>query len=90
MKTRSPKEICDGLSGATLQNKDYKRALGDRTVLLDGKPVAYADGFGQYWLALPAGRHVLVGRCRGFRDARIEVSVEAGADLYANFFLEPR
>jgi hypothetical protein len=90
MKAWSAREVCDGLSGATLQNKDYERPLGDRIVLLDGKPLAYADGFGQYWLSLPPGRYVLVGRCRGYRDAKAEIIVEAGSEQYLNFYLERR
>jgi hypothetical protein len=90
MGSWSGKEVCDGLSGATLQNKDFGGKLPDRAVLVDGRIAAYADGFGQYWLALSPGSHVLVGSCRGYRDARTEIVVEEGSTQYVNFFLERR
>jgi hypothetical protein len=90
MVSWSAKEICDGLSGATLQNKDFGGKLPDRTVLLNGKVLAYSDGFGQYWIALPPGTYALVGKCRGYRDARAELIVAPGSEPYVNFFLERR
>jgi hypothetical protein len=86
----SEREVWDGLSGATIQAKTYGKPVPDRTILCRGKVLAYADGFGQYWLSLPAGSYELVGRCKGYRDEKRTVVVEAGSVQYVNFRLERR
>ena len=45
-------------------------------LLLDGKPVAIADGN----LAIPPGSHALVARAKGFVDRRIEIPAERTPD----------
>lgn len=82
------KEVWDGLSGATIQAKTMGPKVPDRVVLLDGEILAYADGFGQYWLALPPGSYSLTGRCEGYEDAVIDVEVRRASTSYANFYLE--
>jgi hypothetical protein len=86
----SEKEVWDGLSGATIQAKTLRRAVPDRTVLLDGRILAYADVFGQFWISLPPGSYTLVGRCKGYRDCRVTVTVSAGSVQYSNFYLDRR
>jgi hypothetical protein len=90
LRSWSEKEVWDGLSGATIQAKTFGKPVPDRTVLCRGKVIAYADGFGQYWLSLPAGSYELVGRCKGYRDEKRTVVVEAGSVQYLNFRLERR
>jgi hypothetical protein len=82
------KQVWDGLSGATIQAKTMGPKVPDRVVLLDGEILAYADGFGQYWLALPPGTYSLTGRCEGYEDAIISVEVRRASTSYANFYLE--
>lgn len=83
----SDRQVWDGLSGATIQAKTMGPSVPDRVVLLDGKELAYADGFGQFWLALPPGSYSLTGRCEGYRDAVIELEVQPGMATYANFYM---
>jgi hypothetical protein len=90
MASWSGKEICDGLSGATLQAKSFARKLPARKVSLKRRAIAYADGFGQYWLSLPPGSYVLVGSCGGYRDAAAEVTVAPGSVQYLNFYMKRR
>jgi len=82
------KQVWDGLSGATIQAKTMGPKVPDRVVLLDEEVVAYADGFGQYWLALPPGAYSLTGRCEGYEDAVIDVEIRRASTCYANFYLE--
>jgi hypothetical protein len=90
MAAWSEKDVMDGLSGATIQAKTMGPKTGRGLVLLSGKKIAYADGFGQFWIALPPGRHSLLGRCPGYKDARIEVEVESGENAYANFYMRKK
>jgi hypothetical protein len=86
----SEKQVWDGLSGATIQAKTFGKPVPDREVILGGKVLAYADGFGQYWLRLPPGPYELIGRCKGYRDAKAAVAVTPGSIQYLNFYLERR
>jgi hypothetical protein len=90
MRAWSEKQVWDGLSGATIQAKTFGKPVPDREVISGGNVLAYADGFGQYWLSLPQGTYELVGRCKGYRDAKAVVTVEPGSVRYLNFYLERR
>jgi hypothetical protein len=90
MAAWSEKDVMDGLSGATIQSKTMGPKTGRGLVLLSGKKIAYADGFGQFWIALAPGRYSLLGRCPGYKDARIEVEVKAGENAYANFYMRKK
>lgn len=90
-------ELYDGLSGATLQTKTLGREVPGRWVCLagpDGKPrgepVAWSDGFGQYWLVLPPGTWTLVAGCEGWENAVRTVTLTEGKDVCLNFFLRSR
>jgi hypothetical protein len=86
----SDRDICDGLSGATLQAKTLGSKLGDRIILLDGKKTAFADGFGQFWLSVPEGTYTLTGRCRGYADASVKITVEPRSKQWVNLYLEKK
>jgi hypothetical protein len=83
----SDKELFDGLTGATLQTKTFGRGLPPCTVHRGEKIIAYADGFGQFWVSLAPGTHILTGRCRGYRNVNVEVNVKAGGKYYINFIM---
>jgi hypothetical protein len=89
MRRWSDRELCEGLSGATIQAKTMGR-VPDRIVLEKGRRVAYADGYGQFFVALKPGVHELVGRCKGYRDAKARVELRAGSEKYVIFSLEKK
>lgn len=84
------RRVFDDLSGATLQAKTKGAKLGERQVWVDGKLAAYSDGFGQYWLKLSPGPHVIVGRCPGYREGRQEMELKPGEIRYLNIYLKKR
>jgi len=88
MKRWTGKELVDGLSSATIQAKTMGHAVPDRIVLLNGQPVAWADGFGQFWLSLPPGTYRLTGRCGGYADCDVTVACTEGSREYLNFFMK--
>jgi hypothetical protein len=90
MASWSEKEVMDGLSGATIQAKTLGPKVGRGEILVSGKKVAFADGFGQYWVALSPGIYTFTGRCRGYHDASVRVEVKSGEDCYANFYLRKK
>lgn len=90
MKKWNDEQAWDGLSGATIQAKTMGPGVPDRIVLLEGRAVAYADGFGQYWCDLPPGTYTLVGRCEGYRDAEVRLEVKPRSVIYANFYLRKK
>jgi hypothetical protein len=90
MAAWSDKDVWDGLSGATIQSKTMGPEVPDRMVLLDEKIIAYTDGFGQFWVALPPGAYSLVGRCDGYEDGVIKIDVKPQSVNYANFYLRKK
>jgi hypothetical protein len=90
MKAWSQKQVWDGLSGATIQAKTFGKPVPDRIVLEGGKVLAYADGFGQFWVSLAPGPHLLTGRCKGYKDAAVTVEIAPGSTSYLNFYLKKR
>jgi len=88
MKAWSEKEVWDAASGATIQTKTLGPNTGRGQVLLDGKVIAEADGFGQFWLDLPPGDYDLVGACRGYADKTVHVTVVANEERWYNFYLD--
>lgn len=87
MKTWTDQELWDGLSGATMQTKDFGEGLPECTVWLGKEQVATADSFGQFWVRLPAGTYTLTGKCAGYRDTSVTVTVEAGGKAWVNFVM---
>jgi hypothetical protein len=90
MAAWSDKDVWDGLSGATIQSKTMGSGVPDRMVLLDEKILAYADGFGQFWIALAPGSYSLIGRCEGYEDGVMKIEVKPRSVNYANFYLRKK
>jgi len=90
MKNWNEKNVCDGSSGATIQVKSLGIGTGRGEVFLDGKKVADADGFGQFWFALSPGTYALVGKCPGYKDVPVGITVSAGEVAYRNFYMIKR
>jgi len=87
MKNWNEKNVCDDSSGATIQVKSLGAGTGRGEVYLDGKKVADADGFGQFWFALPPGTYTIGGKCAGYRDVSAGITVAAGEVMYRNFYM---
>ena len=82
-------ELWENASGATLQAKTFGHEVPEASVWLDGKMLAAADGFGQFWIELAAGEYALTGKCEGYSDQTLNVSIESGKKTYVNFILDP-
>lgn len=82
-------KLWEGGTGATIQAKTFGRPVGKAAVLLDGRVIAVADGFGQFSAELPGGDYVLTGTCEGYESQELQLSLKAGEKIYVNFILEP-
>lgn len=81
------KELFDGISGATLQEKTLGHEIGDRIVTLGDSLVAYSDGFGQYWFEIQCGTYPLSASCDGYFDRVQTIEVKPDEKIYVNFIL---
>jgi len=81
------KELFDGISGATLQEKTLGYEIGDIIVSLGDSLVAYSDGFGQYWFEIQCGTYPLSGSCDGYKDMVQTIKVKPDENIYVNFIL---
>lgn len=87
LKDWTDKQLFDGLSGATMQFKTFGIDLPPCIVLHGEEILGYADGFGQFWISLAPGTYTLTGRCEGYKDTEIELTVQAGEKYYINFIM---
>ncbi|MBN1647240.1 MAG: hypothetical protein JW874_04335 [Spirochaetales bacterium] len=89
MKTWDDKRLWEDASGATIQAKTFGHEVGRAEVWLNGEVLAWADGFAQFWAQLDPGEYILTGKCEGYKEQRITVTIESGRKTYINFILEP-
>jgi hypothetical protein len=87
LATWDSKQIVDGTTGATLQNKTLQVEVPDRIVSLGDSVVALSDGFGQFWFRIPCGAHRLKGSCEGYRSVTRVVKVRSDRTPYVTFLL---
>lgn len=82
------KELFDGISGATLQEKTLNHEVPERKVKIGNCQVACSDGFGQYWFTVQCGTYPLNGSCDGYNEKQQIIVVKPNDRLYVNFVLE--
>ena len=82
-------QLWEGGTGATIQAKTFGHAVGKASVLLNGKEIAAADGWGQFTVKLSPGTYSLVGICEGYGEQRLDIEVKSGEKMYVNIILKP-
>ncbi len=80
------KQIHDGTTGATIQEKNGAVIQGSKLYLGDSL-LAIADEYGQYWFQIQSGTYPFTISCAGYQIKDTIIKVEADTKKYINFYL---
>ncbi len=81
------KQICDGVTGATIMEDNYDKEFQQPQLFIGDSLIKYADVYGQYWIEVQCGTYPLTGKCEGFSNKTEIIKVLPDSREYLNFYI---
>ena len=81
------KQICDGVTGATIMEDNYDEEFQQPQLFIGDSLIKYADVYGQYWIEVQCGTYPLTGKCEGFSNKTEIIKVLPDSREYLNFYI---
>ena len=88
MEDWDAKKMWEGVTGATLQAKNFEDEFPTIQVFWGDSLMAISDPFGQFWFEIRSGKHSIKATCDGYKDATQIVTVIPDEKTYVIFILE--
>jgi hypothetical protein len=89
MENWTEQQIRDGVTGATIQEKNSNQEFQQAQIFIGDSLLGYADVFGQYWLKIQFGTYPLTGKSQGYTTKMKIVKVLPDSNIFNNFYLTP-